>query len=508
MPGGKVGPVATCPVDRKQAVRDSIANSYPVWVSTRLGHAGEAAAIRSLGGQTRAAQDISHLRGPCRDWHADLDLVYGKLEGLVEVVPVQDMHRTFQDDDTFVQWGCMMTVLTELEGSDFMELSMTNAQRGLQAWATKMWAPTPGAVSNMNAKKFKGVDAMGPLEAQRIPTGALDQLRSAFVDIGEHCMWPGQVPLVMGAYRGTVAVSITGGPMGNSDLGPVRSRAHDGFGLQMLPRAIVGDAAISVDAAERQVIQKMSESGCYVREGLVRAGAPAEEMGVAVDLGIDTTAGGADTCHVCREMARLRTTDIGDEWALNVVVTTGGQWTRESAHPAGGAGPASSRDFLPVCGDEPPLVPRGADEVDPANWMAGFGHVPVPNLVMPGAHDAGAQDLDVLSTGPDWKGARGLLPLGCCVVRPWSEAQGSDAAELLEAGCRYFDLRRPGAARSSAGGGRRHRRRRRRRPRRRPRRPRRLGRRRARRPPRGARRATDCATATSRGGPWRTSCRM
>jgi hypothetical protein len=72
--------------------------------------------------------------------------------------------------------------------------------------------------------------------------------------------------------------------------------------------------------------------------------------------------------------------------------------------------------------------------------MAAFGYVPVPNLVMPGAHDSGAQDLNFLSTAPDWKAARGLLPLAC-VVKPWSEAQGCDAAGQLLAGCRYFDLR-------------------------------------------------------------------
>jgi len=83
----------------------------------------------------------------------------------------------------------------------------------------------------------------------------------------------------------------------------------------------------------------------------------------------------------------------------------------------------------------------GAGDMDPANWMAAFSHVPVPNLVMPGAHDSGAQDLNFLSTAPDWKAARGLLPLACCVVKPWSEAQGCDAAGQLLAGCRYFDLR-------------------------------------------------------------------
>lgn len=87
-------------------------------------------------------------------------------------------------------------------------------------------------------------------------------------------------------------------------------------------------------------------------------------------------------------------------------------------------------------------APDGSDcEVDTERWMASFGHVPMPNLVMPGSHDSGAQNLNCCSTGPDWKQARGFLPLGCCVVLPWSAAQGCTAGELLRAGCRHFDLR-------------------------------------------------------------------
>ncbi|CAK0860526.1 unnamed protein product, partial [Prorocentrum cordatum] len=44
---------------------------------------------------------------------------------------------------------------------------------------------------------------------------------------------------------------------------------------------------------------------------------------------------GADMYHVCKVMARLGTSDQGDEWALNVVVVEGGQWTRERLSEAG-----------------------------------------------------------------------------------------------------------------------------------------------------------------------------
>jgi len=86
----------------------------------------------------------------------------------------------------------------------------------------------------------------------------------------------------------------------------------------------------------------------------------------------------------------------------------------------------------------------GLEEDEPINtadWMAAFGHVPCPNLAMPGSHDSGAQNLNCCATGPDWKQARYFLPFGCCVVLPWSAAQGQSAGELMEEGCRYFDLR-------------------------------------------------------------------
>lgn len=83
----------------------------------------------------------------------------------------------------------------------------------------------------------------------------------------------------------------------------------------------------------------------------------------------------------------------------------------------------------------------GAGDLDLAAWMAAFEHVPVPNLLLPGSHDSGAQDLDFCRTGPDWKQARGILPLGCCVIVPWSQAQGLGPGDLLHEGCRYFDLR-------------------------------------------------------------------
>lgn len=98
-------------------------------------------------------------------------------------------------------------------------------------------------------------------------------------------------------------------------------------------------------------------------------------------------------------------------------------------------------EYSPVSSREIGLNTSIEDSIDTANWMAAFGHVPGPNLIMPGSHDSGAQDLDCCFTGPDWKQARYFLPLGCCVVTPWSVAQGCDVEELLCAGCRHFDLR-------------------------------------------------------------------
>ncbi|CAK0824619.1 unnamed protein product, partial [Prorocentrum cordatum] len=49
----------------------------------------------------------------------------------------------------------------------------------------------------------------------------------------------------------------------------------------------------------------------------------------------DDLADGADMYQVCRKLRRLRPDDEGDNWALNAVVVTGGQWPRERLRAAG-----------------------------------------------------------------------------------------------------------------------------------------------------------------------------
>jgi len=103
---------------------------------------------------------------------------------------------------------------------------------------------------------------------------------------------------------------------------------------------------------------------------------------------------------------------------------------------------SSSSDYSLLSRDVSEEAGQEEDEpINTADWMAAFGHVPCPNLFMPGSHDSGAQNLNCCATGPDWKKARYLLPFGCCVVLPWSAAQGQSAGELMDEGCRYFDLR-------------------------------------------------------------------
>ena len=44
---------------------------------------------------------------------------------------------------------------------------------------------------------------------------------------------------------------------------------------------------------------------------------------------------GADVYHIVLEQQKLQPDDDGDQWALNVVVTSGGQWHRERIKAAG-----------------------------------------------------------------------------------------------------------------------------------------------------------------------------
>mmetsp|Transcript_25479 Transcript_25479/g.49946 ORF Transcript_25479/g.49946 Transcript_25479/m.49946 type:complete len:356 (-) Transcript_25479:185-1252(-) len=102
---------------------------------------------------------------------------------------------------------------------------------------------------------------------------------------------------------------------------------------------------------------------------------------------------------------------------------------------------SSASEYSSLSKEMPEAGEEEDEHINPSDWMAAFGHVPCPNLAIPGSHDSGAQNLNCCNTGPDWKQARYFLPLGCCVVLPWSAAQGQSAGELMEEGCRYFDLR-------------------------------------------------------------------
>ena len=81
----------------------------------------------------------------------------------------------------------------------------------------------------------------------------------------------------------------------------------------------------------------------------------------------------------------------------------------------------------------------------PADWMSHFSHVPLPNMIMPGAHDAAAHELET-TAAPDCDLENAAfwvsIPfLSSCCVRPWCVTQSGPAEALLRCGCRYFDLR-------------------------------------------------------------------
>ena len=55
------------------------------------------------------------------------------------------------------------------------------------------------AIAAMNGKKAKGVDAMGPIEVQRLPPEARQELLGLLQQVEQLGEWPHQLSMVIGA---------------------------------------------------------------------------------------------------------------------------------------------------------------------------------------------------------------------------------------------------------------------------------------------------------------------
>ncbi|CAK0828547.1 unnamed protein product, partial [Prorocentrum cordatum] len=204
--------------------------------------------------RTRATPDRPHLRDPVAEWwnicstlviragvlrqsqrNSDLQAVCSKIEDFLSINYATGMFTIFHDEDKFKCWLGMVTMISELDDTDFSDLqqmtnqflsraigrSLSKANKSFQQWVTRMWKSTPGvihrytrgvldkdselitadhvyqAASSMNANKSKGIDAMGPVEVQRLPLSGAHQLGRLLNEVEEIEMWPPQVNLVI-----------------------------------------------------------------------------------------------------------------------------------------------------------------------------------------------------------------------------------------------------------------------------------------------------------------------